>query len=122
MHMSSPELEYIHRIIVACVRDNPDRLNRSELAKLLAGSRALEMKKSAGNRWNNRLRGMTRKSVTVDVDILLQLGYLALNSQGQMVLGKSGTDRCHCVPHRSPSSGGNHGGDSPGNPNSHFPR
>ena len=90
--MSSPELEYIHRIIVACLRDNPGRLNRSELAKLLSGSRALEMKKWAGNKWHNRLRGMTRKSVTLDVDILLQQGDLALDSRGQMVLGEMGKE------------------------------
>ena len=88
MTMSSPELEYIHRIIVACVRDNPGRLNRSELAKLLASSRALEMKKWAGNKWSGRLRGMIRKSVTGDVDILLQQGYLALDSRQQVVLGE----------------------------------
>ena len=88
MTMSSPELEYIHRIIVACVRDNPGRLTRSELAKLLVGSRALEMKKWAGNKWNGRLRGMLRKSVTVDVDILLQQGYLALDSREMVVLGE----------------------------------
>jgi len=58
------------------------------LAKLLVGSRALEMKKWEGNRWNNRLRGMSRKAVTGDVDILLQQGYLALDSQEQLVLGK----------------------------------
>ena len=87
MHMSSSELVYIQRIIVACVRDNPGRLSRSGLAKLLVGSRALEMKKWKGNRWNNRLHGMTRKSVTVDVDILLQQGYLALDSNQMIVLG-----------------------------------
>ena len=87
--MSSSELVYIQRIIVACVRDNPGRLNRSELAKLLVGSRALEMKKWEGNRWNGRLRGMTRKSVTVDVDILLQQGYLNMDSHERVVLGEA---------------------------------
>jgi len=86
--MESSNLVYIQRIIVACVRDNPGRLNRSELAKLLVGSRALEMKKWKGNRWNNRLRGMTRKSVMGDVDILLQQGYLALDSYGRVIPGE----------------------------------
>ena len=90
--MSSPELEYIHRLIVACVRDNPGRLSRSELAKLLAGSRALEMKKWARNKWNGRLHGMTRKFVTVDVDILLQQGYLALDSHERVLLGEKAND------------------------------
>jgi len=85
--MESSDLVYIQRIIVACVRDNSGRLNRSELAKLLVGSRALEMAKWEGNRWNGRLRGMTRKSVTGDIDILLQQGYLALDSHQLMVLG-----------------------------------
>ncbi len=80
--MESSDLAYIQRIIVACVRDNPGRLNRSELAMLLAGSGALEMKKWKGNRWNNRLRGMSHKSVTGDIYILLQQGYLALDSWG----------------------------------------
>ena len=88
MRMSSSDLAYIQRILVTCVRDNPGRLNRSELAKLLVGSRALEMKKWAGNKWNGRLRGMIRKSVTVDVDILLQQGYLALDSREMVVLGQ----------------------------------
>jgi len=84
----SSDLVYIQRIIVACVRDNPGRLNRSQLAKLLVSSRALEMKKWEGSRWNGRLRGMTRKSVTGDVDILLQQGYLALDSHQRVVLGE----------------------------------
>ena len=88
MHMSSTDLVYIQRIIVACVRDNPGRLSRSGLAKLLVGSRALEMKKWEGNRWNNRLHGMSRKSVTVDVDILIQQGYLALDSHEKVMLGE----------------------------------
>ena len=90
MHISSPELAYIHRIIVACVRDNPDRLSRSGLAKLLVSSRSLDMKKWEGNGWNGRLRGMSRKSVTVDVDILLQQGYLALDSHQKVRLGEIG--------------------------------
>ena len=92
MHMSSSDLAYIQRLIVACVRDNPGRLNRSELAKLLAGSRALEMKKWEGNRWNGRLHGLTRKSVTEDVDILLQQGYLALDYREMVVLGEMGNE------------------------------
>ena len=88
MHMESSELVYIQRIIVACVRDNSGRLNRSELAKLLVGSRALEMAKWEGSRWHNQLRGMNRKSVTGDVDILLQQGYLDLNSHEKVVLGE----------------------------------
>ncbi len=88
MHMSSSELVYIQRIIVACVRDNPGRLSRSGLAKLLVGSRALEMKKWEGNRWHNRLHGMSRKAVTGDVDILLQQGYLALDSHQRVRLGE----------------------------------
>ena len=86
--MSSSELVYIQRIIVACVRDNSGRLNRSELAKLLVGSRALDMNMWEGNRWNGRLRGMTRKSVTGDVDILLQQRYLDLNSHQKILLGE----------------------------------
>ena len=86
--MESSELVYIQRIIVACVRDNPGRLSRGGLARLLVGSRSLEMKKWEGNRWNNRLHGMTRKSVTVDVDILIQQGYLALDSHEKVMLGK----------------------------------
>ena len=88
--MESSDLVYIQRIIVACVRDNSGRLSRSGLAKLLVGSRSLEMKKWEGNRWNNRLHGMTRKSVTVDVDILLQQGYLALDSHQRVVLEEKG--------------------------------
>jgi len=88
MHMESSDLVYIQRIIVACVRDNPGRLNRNELAKLLAGSDALEMKKWAGNRWNGRLHGLTSNSVTEDVDILLQQGYLALDSYGRVIPGE----------------------------------
>jgi len=90
MHMKSSDLVYIQRIIVACVRDNPGRLNRSQLAKLLVSSRSLEMAKWEENRWNGRLRGMTRKSVTSDVDILIQQGYLALNSWELVVLGEMG--------------------------------
>ena len=86
--MEPSDLVYIQRIIVACVRDNPGRLNRSELAKLLVGSRALEMAKWEGNRWHNQLRGMTRKSVMGDIDILLQQAYLDLNSYEKVVLGE----------------------------------
>lgn len=97
---SSSDLAYIQRIIVACVRDNPGRLNRSELAKLLVGSRASTMEKWEGNRWNGyfgkaqygRLHGMTRKSVTEDVDILIQQGYLALDSHELVVLGEMGKE------------------------------
>ena len=88
MRMFSSELEYIQRLIVDCVRDNPGRLNRSELAKLLVGSNSLSMDEWKGNGWNGRLRGMTRKSVTEDVDILLQQGYLALDSQRHVIVGE----------------------------------
>lgn len=74
------------------MRDNPGCLNRSKLAKLLAGSRSLEMKKWEGNRWNSRLHGLTRKSVTEDVDILLQQGYLALDSRKQVIVGEMGKE------------------------------
>ena len=92
MRMTSSDLAYIQRLIVACVRDNPGRLNRTELAKLLAGSQALEMKKWAGNRWNGRLHGLTRKSITEDVDILLQQGYLTLDSREQAVVVEMGKE------------------------------
>jgi len=91
-HIEPSNLVYIQRIIVACVRDNPGRLNRSQLAKLLVSSRSLEMAKWEENRWNGRLRGMTRKSVTSDVDILIQQGYLALNSWELVVLGEMGKE------------------------------
>jgi len=42
--------------------------------------------------WNCRLRGMTRKSVTGDIDILLQQGYLDLNSHQKVVLGEMGKE------------------------------
>lgn len=86
IRMKSSDLVYIQRIIIACVRENPGCFNRSELAKLLVGSRALEIAKWEGSRWHNQLRGMTRKSVTGDVDILLQQGYLALDSRQKVVL------------------------------------
>lgn len=40
----------------------------------------MEMKKWEGNRWNGRLHGLTRNSVTEDMDVLLQQRYLALDS------------------------------------------
>ena len=50
------------------------------------------MKKGKENRWNGRLHGMTRKFVTVDVDILLQQGYLALDSHERVLLGEKAND------------------------------
>jgi len=86
--MSRPpigQLTPVQQAILACTRDNPGRFSRSELAKLLVGSRSSRAGALADHPDFGRLAGYGRKAVTVDIDILLQQGYLVLDHGGRMV-------------------------------------
>jgi len=83
--MSEQRLSPIQKIILACVHDRPGQLTRSGLAKLLVGSSSARVAEFSDDPDFGRLAGRGRKTVTVDIDILLQQGHLALNGAGRLV-------------------------------------
>jgi len=83
--MSAQPFTPIQTTILACVRARPGQLTRSGLAKLLVGSSSARVADLSDDPHFGRLAGQGRKAITVDIDILLQQGHLALNPSGRLI-------------------------------------
>ena len=82
---SRPQLTPTEQLILECVIANSGVLTRSGLAKLLVGSTSRRLGEMEDNPFYGRFRQHTRKSITHEIDVLLQQGYLALNWEGKIV-------------------------------------
>lgn len=81
--LSPQELSRLQRDILDVVSRYPGRFSRSGLAKMLVGAKS----------WQNadfpdygRFSAHGRKDITYQIDILLQQGFLALDSREHVVL------------------------------------
>ncbi|MDX1616190.1 MAG: hypothetical protein R3300_17895 [Candidatus Promineifilaceae bacterium] len=83
--MSDQPFTATQKIILARVRAQPGQFTRSGLAKLLVGSSSARVADFSDDPDFGRLADRGRKTVTVDIDILLQQGHLALNGAGRLV-------------------------------------
>jgi ATP-dependent DNA helicase RecQ len=72
--------------IIECVRALPGELPRSGAAKLLVGSTSQRVEKYAAHPLYNRLSGHNRSDVTLQVDILLEIGCLQQEMSGHLVV------------------------------------
>jgi ATP-dependent DNA helicase RecQ len=72
--------------ILACVRDLPGELPRSGVAKLLVGSDSQRVEKYKTHSFYNQLAGRSRSDVTLQVDALLEMGYLQQDKSGHLVV------------------------------------
>ena len=81
------QLSSEQQIILKCVGDLPGTFSRSEVAKLLAGSGSARIAEFADNPFFGRLIDHGRKVITFEVDILLQQGYLAMDTGNKLILG-----------------------------------
>jgi hypothetical protein len=76
---SASRLTSAQQIILFVVRRLPGQLGRSEMAKLLAGSKSKRLEGWYDSPHYGRLRDYTRHELTIQLDILLQQKLLALD-------------------------------------------
>lgn len=74
----------LHQLILETVAANSGELTRSELAKLLVGSRSTRVAEFEDHPAFGRLTGYGRKAVTLEIDILLQQKFLRLDSANRL--------------------------------------
>ena len=86
-YMPPDHLPQIHQLILASVHNHPGRFTRSELAKLLVGSKSTRVSDYSGLSEFGRLAGYNRKAITFEIDILLQQKYLVLDIGNKVILG-----------------------------------
>lgn len=80
----------VEQHILHCVRQNPNQFSRSELAKLLVGSRSSRIADETDNQFYGRLADRSRKSVLAEIDSLIQQGFLALDEHRNVIgLGRT---------------------------------
>ena len=72
-------LDAVQIVVLESVQADPGRFSRSQLAKLLVGSRSGRMAELSEHLDYGRLAGHGRKEVTCEIDILIQHGYLSLD-------------------------------------------
>ncbi len=72
--------------ILECVRALPGELPRSGVAKLLVGSTSQRVEKFASHPLYDRLSNRNRSDVTLQVDVLLEMGYLQQDKSGHLIL------------------------------------
>ncbi len=77
----------MHQVIVACANQHPGLITRSELAKLLVGSKSGRISDYSNLPEFGRLAGYSRKAITFEIDILLQQKYLAFNGRKKVISG-----------------------------------
>jgi hypothetical protein len=80
-------LPSMHQFILSGAHQHPGLLTRSELAKLLVGSKSARISDYNKLPEFGRLAGTSRKAVTLEIDILLQQNYLALNERMKVIPG-----------------------------------
>jgi hypothetical protein len=76
----------LQQTILDGVRAEPGRFSRSELAKLLVGSKSTRIASLSEHPAFGRLAGHGRKAITIEIDILLQQNYLALDGGRKLIL------------------------------------
>jgi len=86
------QLPSMHQVIVACANQHPGLFTRSELAKLLVGSKSAWISDYSNLPEFGRLAGYSRKAITFEIDILLQQNYLALNERKKVIPGALSQD------------------------------
>jgi hypothetical protein len=83
----SYQLPSMHQVILAGAHQHPGLFTRSELAKLLVGSKSARISDYNKLPEFGRLAGYSRKAITFEIDILLQQNYLALNERMKVIPG-----------------------------------
>jgi hypothetical protein len=76
--------------ILEVVREEPGRFSRSELAKLLVGSKSARLASLSEHPHYGRLAGHGRKAITFEIDIFIQQNYLALEGGQKLVPPSTG--------------------------------
>ena len=80
-------LPLMHQVILVSANDHPGLFTRSELAKLLVGSKSARIDDYSHLPEFGRLADYSRKTITFEIDILLQQKYLALDAYEKVVPG-----------------------------------
>jgi ATP-dependent DNA helicase RecQ len=81
----------LQQTILECVHSLPDQLPRSGVAKLLVGSPSARVEALREHPFYGRLSGYQRGEVMREVDRLIEVGYLALDEHGKVMLGSVAT-------------------------------
>lgn len=81
---SANQLTPVQQAIIASVQARPGQFTRSELAKLLVGSHSSRTAALQSLPDYGRLSGHGRKAITFEIDILIQQGFLVLDSHGKL--------------------------------------
>jgi len=81
------QLPTLHQTILASAHNYQGRFTRSELAKVLSGSKSARISDLTNLPEYGRLAEHSRKTITFEIDILLQQNYLALNEHNKVTLG-----------------------------------
>jgi hypothetical protein len=82
---ATSRLTSAQQIILFVVRRLPGQLGRSEMAKLLAGSKSKRLEGWYDSPHYGRLNGYTRHELTTQLDILLQQKLLALDRLQKLI-------------------------------------
>jgi uncharacterized protein YpbB len=80
------ELSFSQQTILTCIQSTPGVYTRSALAKMLVGSESTRVAEFTQQPYFGRLSDYGRKEITFEIDILLQQGYLEINSTGKIVI------------------------------------
>ena len=88
--LSALPLTPLQHTILEVVRGEPGRFSRSELAKLLIGSKSTRSASLPEHPDYGRLAGHGRKAITFEIDILLQQNYLALDGGQKLIPSSTG--------------------------------
>jgi hypothetical protein len=80
------QLPPLHQAIVNVVAEETGQFSRSELAKLLVGSKSSRIVGYSQHPAFGRLAEYGRKSITVEIDILLQQQYLTLDKTNKLIV------------------------------------
>jgi hypothetical protein len=83
----------VQRVILDDVRGDPGRFTRSNLAKLLVGSKSSRLGELVEHPDFGRLAKYGRKSITTNIDILVDQGYLALDVHQLLIVSTSADNR-----------------------------
>ena len=76
------QLTSLQQAVLSIVGQYPGQFTRSSLAKMLVGAKSWQDKRFPEY---GRFTLHTRKTVTIDIDILVQQGHLALNGRNHLI-------------------------------------
>ena len=80
-------LPLMHQVILVGAHDHPGLFTRSELAKVLVGSKSARVDDYTHLPEFGRLADHSRKAITLEIDILLQQKHLALDASQKVIPG-----------------------------------